>query len=92
MVEEYNANLERKREVIRKIIGDITTKNLRERSKALKSDEDTKKFSKLCNELIGHGTEDINDLDEDELLKLEKKAFELERLSKIIEEKLKGIE
>jgi hypothetical protein len=31
-------------------------------------------------------------LDEDELLKLEKKAFELERLSKIIEEKLKGIE
>lgn len=92
MVEEYNANLERKREVIRNIIGDVTTKNLRERSKALKSDEDTKKFSKLCNELIGHGTEDINDLDEEDLLKLEKKAFELERLSKIIEEKLKVIE
>ena len=46
---------------------------------------------KMLNSNLSNNTRKI-DLDEEELLKLEKKAFELERLSKIIEEKLKVIE
>jgi len=88
LVEEYNNNLEKKRVLIKGIIGEVTSKGLRERSKELVSDENTKKFSKLCNKLIGHVDKDIDKADLEELEEWQKDAYELLELSKLIEEKL----
>ena len=90
-VNEYIANLDKQREVIKGIIGDVTSKGLRERAKELKSDADTKKFSSLCNKLIGHVERDIDKADADELKVWLKEAQELESLAKIIEQKLSKI-
>ena len=90
-VNEYIANLDKQREVIKGIIGDVTSKGLRERAKELKSDADTKKFSALCNKLIGHVERDIDKADADELKVWLKEAQELESLAKIIEQKLSKI-
>ena len=90
-VNEYIANLDKQREVIKGIIGDVTSKGLRERAKELKSDEDTKKFSALCNKLIGHVERDIDKADADELKVWLEEAQKLESLAKIIEQKLSKI-
>ena len=58
-VEKYNIDLQEKKDTIRRIVGEITTSGLRERAKKLESDDITKKFSKLCNRLIGHETKDL---------------------------------
>lgn len=90
-VNEYIANLDKQREVIKGIIGDVTSKGLRQQAKKLKSDVDTKKFSALCNKLIGHVERDIDKADADELKVWLKEAQELESLAKIIEQKLSKI-
>ncbi len=88
MVEQYNRDLENKRSMIRAIIGDVTTSGLRERAKKLVSDPDTKRFSKLCNDLIGHVEKSLDSVDMDTVIKWEKDALELKQLSIVIEKKL----
>ena len=91
-VEEYLSNLEKQRESIKGIIGNVAAKSLRERAKKLVSDNETKRFSALCNKLLAHGEKDIDKADADELREWLKNAQELESLAKIIEQKLAKIE
>ena len=79
-VEQYNADLDAKRKTIRDITGDITTKGLREKAKELESNDTTKKFSKLCNRLIGHVNMDLDDASLNELEQWHKDALELKEL------------
>ena len=79
-VEKYNADLDAKRKTIREITGDITTKGLREKAKDLESNDTTKKFSKLCNRLIGHVNMDLDDASLNELEQWHKDALELKEL------------
>lgn len=88
LVDLYYKDLEAKRDTIRKITGDITTKGLRERSKDLESDDTTKKFSKLCNRLIGHVNEGLDDVSLAVLEQWHKDALELQEISVIIQRRL----
>jgi hypothetical protein len=88
MVRKYEEDLEKRREVVRKIIGEVTTSGLRERSKELVSDTETKRFSKLCNKLIGHVDADLAKISEKELTAWEQDALELQELAKVIERKI----
>lgn len=87
-VEEYNANLEAKRKTIIEITGYITTKGLRERAKQLEADDITKKFSKLCNNLIGHVNIDLNDASLSNVEQWHKDALALKELGLEIEKRL----
>lgn len=89
-VKKYNEDLEAKRKTIREITGDITTKGLREKAKALESDETTKKFSKLCNRLIGHVNEGLDDVSLTTLEQWHKDALELKEISILIQRKLEN--
>lgn len=89
-VKKYNEDLEAKRKTIREITGDITTKGLREKAKALESDETTKKFSKLCNRLIGHVNEGLDDVSLATLEQWHKDALELKEISILIQRKLEN--
>ena len=87
-VQKHEADLEKRREIVRKVIGEVTTSGLRERSKELVSDAETKQFSKLCNKLIGHVDTDLATLSEKELVAWEQDALKLQELAKSIEKKL----
>lgn len=87
-VDKYNDDMEAKRKTIREITGEITTKGLRERAKRLTSDDYTKKFSKLCNELIGHVSKDLDNVSFVTLEQWHKNALELKEISHIIEMRL----
>lgn len=89
-VKKYNEDLEAKRKTIREITGDITTKGLREKAKALESNEITKKFSKLCNRLIGHVNEGLDDVSLTTLEQWHKDALELKEISILIQRKLEN--
>ena len=90
-VEEYNANLEAKKKTIIELTGIITTKGLRENAKKLEADDITKKFSKLCNRLIGHVNEGLDDVSLETLEQWHKDALELKEISLIIERRLEFI-
>ena len=90
-VDKYNADLEAKKKTIIELTGIITTKGLRERAKDLESDETTKKFSKLCNRLIGHVNEGLDDVSLATLEQWHKDALELKEISLIIERRLEAI-
>ena len=87
-VNNYLEDLEEKRKTIREITGDITTKGLRENAKELESDDITKRFSKLCNQLIGHVQKGLNSVDTITLEKWLQDALELKELSIHIERKI----
>ena len=90
-VDEYNSNVEAKKKTIREITGEVTTKGLRENAKKLEADEITKKFSNLCNRLIGHVNVDLDKASLTELEVWHKEALELNELSLQIEKKLLSI-
>lgn len=90
-VDKYNADLDAKKKTIIELTGIITTKGLRERAKDLESDETTKKFSKLCNRLIGHVNEGLDDVSLVTLEQWHKDALELKEISLIIERRLEEI-
>ena len=58
-VEMYWDDLNKMKASIREVIGYITTSGLRERVKTIKADNDTRRFTKLCNDLIGHVKSDL---------------------------------
>lgn len=87
-VEEYYNNLGSMKQTIKFIIGDITTSGLREAVKKLKSDATTKKFTKLCNNLIGHESDNLDKASYDQTVQWHKEAMELKSLSEIILKRL----
>lgn len=90
-IEDYLSNVEAKRNTIREITGEITTKGLRERAKQLPSDETTKEFSKLCGQLIGHVNIDLDDATLEQLEKWHKDALRLKEISIVIERRLEKL-
>ncbi len=60
-VNDYYQNLKEMKDTIILITGEVAASGFRESVKKLKSDRDTKKFSKLCNELIGHVNKNLSD-------------------------------
>lgn len=90
-VEKYYNDLEAKKKTIIEITGIVTTKGLRENAKKLEADEKTKRFSTLCNRLIGHVEEGLDDVSLKELDQWHKDALELKEISLIIEKRLKEV-
>ena len=88
-LENYYRNIAKMKATIRDVIGEVTTSGLRENAKKLKSDADTKKFSKLCNSLIGHEHDNLDEANYEETVRWHKEAIELKELSKTIAKKLK---
>lgn len=80
-VDEYYANLNKMKTTIREIIGEVTVKGLRENVKKLTADDKTKRFSKLCNNLIGHVSKDLDTVGLNETEQWLKDALELKELS-----------
>lgn len=80
-VDEYYANLNKMKMTIREIIGEVTVKGLRENVKKLTADDKTKRFSKLCNNLIGHVSKDLDTVGLNETEQWLKDALELKELS-----------
>ena len=91
-VEEYWNDVKEMQESIRQIVGVVTTKGLRQRSKLLKADNDTRRFTELCNKLIGHVEIDLSKTSKTETENWLKKALELKELAFKIEDKLKKLE
>lgn len=79
----YN-NLSLMKQTIISIIGEITTSGLREAVKKLKSDATTKKFTKLCNNLIGHEVDNLDKASYEQTVQWHKEAMELKSLSETI--------
>lgn len=90
-LENYYRNIAKMKATIRDVIGEVTTSGLRENAKKLKSDADTKKFSKLCNSLIGHEHDNLDEASYEETVRWHKEALELKELSIIIAKKLKQL-
>ena len=88
-VEEYWNDVKEMKESIEQIVGAVTTSGLRERSKTLTADSDTRRFTKLCNDLIGHFKKDLSKESKAETEKWLKAALELKELASKIEDKLK---
>ena len=61
---------------------------MRERAKQLEADDITKKFSKLCNNLIGHVNIDLNDASLSNVEQWHKDALALKELGLEIEKRL----
>lgn len=74
---------------IRQITGEVTTSGLREFVKVLQSDNDTKRFSKLCNNLIGHVSQNLEDAKLTETESWLKDAIELKELMVKLDIKVK---
>ena len=83
-VEEYYNNLSLMKQTIKSIIGDITTSGLREAVKKLKADATTKKFTRLCNNLIGHELDNLDEASYEKTVQWQKEAMELKSLAEII--------
>lgn len=90
MVEAYLNDLNEMKQTIKQIIGEITTSGLRERVKTLKADADTRRFTKLCNELIGHVKSNLATAKKAETETWLTAALELKDLAKEIEKKLQA--
>ena len=87
-VEEYFANLNQMKATIKEITGEITVSGLRENVKKLTSDDQTKRFSKLCNSLIGHVNKDLDNAGLNETEQWLKNALELRELGTVMKRKL----
>lgn len=90
-VDDYYANLNEMKATIRDITGEITVSGLRENVKKLTSDEQTKRFSKLCNGLIGHVNKDLENAGLNETEQWLKEALELRELGTVMKRKLEKI-
>lgn len=88
MVEAYLNDLNEMKNTIIQIIGEITTSGLRERVKTLKADADTRRFTKLCNDLIGHVKSNLTTAKKAETETWLSAALELKDLAVVIEKKL----
>ena len=86
---EYQRNRNEKIAMYTKIIGEVTASGLREKVKQLKSDNKTKRFSKLANEHIGHKSESIEKASDSELDVMLKQANEMLELMKELKNKIK---
>lgn len=88
LVDDYFADLNKKKATIKEITGEITVSGLRENVKRLTADDQTKRFSKLCNNLIGHVARCLNDAGLNETEQWLKEALELKELGTVMKRKL----
>ncbi|MDE7440138.1 MAG: hypothetical protein K2N23_06505 [Clostridia bacterium] len=88
LVDDYFADLNKKKATITEITGEITVSGLRENVKKLTSDDQTKRFSKLCNNLIGHVAKDLDNASLQETEQWLKDALELRELGTVMKRKL----
>ena len=70
------------------MIGEITTSGMREEAKKLKSNEQTKRFSKLANKYIGHSKIAFEQATQSELDKYLKEIAEMYDLMKELKKQL----
>jgi len=89
-VEQYLKDLAAKKATIREITGLVTTSGLRERVKAITADAETKRFSRLCNDLIGHVNKDLEKASLAETNQWLEQAIQLKAMMTIIEQKLQN--
>jgi hypothetical protein len=87
-VDDYFVNLNNMKATIKEITGEITVSGLRENVKKLTSDDQTKRFSKLCNNLIGHVAKDLDNASLQETEQWLKDALELRELGTVMKRKL----
>lgn len=87
-VEKYKIDIKAKIESIQCMIGEITTSGMREEAKKLKSNEQTKRFSKLANKYIGHSKIAFDKLTLAELDKSLKEIIEMYDLMKELEKEV----
>lgn len=80
-VDAYKQDLDNKREQYKKIIGDVTARSLRDNVKKLKATDDTKRFTKLTNNLIGHSKINIANASAKQVEDLLKQALEMKELA-----------
>lgn len=83
-VEEYKKDIEAKITAIKRIIGDVTASGVREEIKKLKSSKESKRFSKLANNYIGHSTIVFDKATPKELDKYLKDITEMQDLMKML--------
>src|SRR5574344_2789974 len=87
-VEEYKKDIKAKIESIQSMIGEITTSGMREEAKKRKSNEQTKRFSKLANKYIGHSKIAFEQATQSELDKYLKEIAEMYDLMKELKKQL----
>ena len=90
VVDAYKQDIDNKRQQYKKIIGEVTTSSLRENVKKLKSNNETKRFSKLANDLIGHSRVNVDNASAKQVEDMLRDAIEMkelaEKLTKTLEE------
>lgn len=91
LVKEFKENRQKKIEAITKIYGEVAASAIRENVKKLKADENTKRATKLINDLMAHPQKDIEEMSMQKLDNLLQKAIELQNLMKILKNKLDTI-
>ena len=70
------------------ISGEVAASGLREKVKTLRATDETKRFSKLANELIGHFKINIANADKAQVENLLKKALEMKELATKLQKEL----
>lgn len=90
-VGEFNENKRRKIKLIQNIYGEVIASAIRENMKKLKSNDDTKRATKLIND-IAHAQKDIEEMSMQKLDNLLQKAIELQNLMKILKNKLDNLD
>ncbi len=88
LVKKFKEDKQKKIETIQKIYGEVIASAIREKMKALKKDDDTKRATKLINDLMAHAQKDIEDMSMLQIDNLLQKATELQNLKKKLKNKL----
>ncbi len=91
LVKKFKEDKQKKIETIQKIYGEVIASAIREKMKALKKDDDTKRATKLINDLMAHAQKDIEDMSMLQIDNLLQKATELQNLKKKLKNKLDAL-
>ena len=91
LVKKFKEDKQKKIKAIQNIYGEVAASAIRENIKKLKSDGDTKRVTKLINDLMAHPQKDIEDMNMQKLDNLLRKATELQDLMKKLKNKLDTI-
>lgn len=88
LVSEFNEDRQKKIKAIETILGEVAASGIREKIKRFKADDDTKRATKLMNDLMAHAQKGLDEMSMPQLDNLMQKAVELQDLKKKLEIKL----
>lgn len=91
LVQAFKEDRQKKIATIQKIYGEVIASAIREKIKKLKADDDTKRATKLINELMAHAQKGIEEVSIQQLDSLLRKATELQDLMKVLKNKLDNL-